>query len=131
MAEREVAPGDRAQSRGGLFAALGAVGAAFLAALCCVGPLVFVAFGVGAGLASSFEPLRPLFTMLTLALLAVGFYVVYGRRRIVTQADGASGGPDGSCAVPRYSVRDRILLWVATLIALVFVTFPQWSVLFL
>ncbi|MEO7856024.1 MAG: mercuric transporter MerT family protein [Gemmatimonadaceae bacterium] len=117
--------------RKGLFAALGAVGAAFLASLCCVGPLVFVAFGVGAGLASSFEPLRPLFTVLTLALLAVGFYVVYGRRRTVSRADGMAGGSDGSCAAPRYSVRDRISLWVATLMALVFLTFPQWSVLFI
>ena len=131
MGERDATPTSNTVPRKGLFAALGAVGAAFLASLCCVGPLVFVAFGVGAGLASSFEPLRPLFTMLTLALLAVGFYVVYGRRRTATRADGIGGRPDGHCAVPRYSVRDRILLWVATLMALVFLTFPQWSVLFI
>ena len=129
MAERDASSTSGTVPRRGLFAALGAVGAALLASLCCVGPLVFVAFGVGAGLASSFEPLRPLFTMLTIALLAVGFHVVYGRRRTVTRADGAAGGPDGSCAVPRYSMRDRIVLWVATLMALVFLTFPQWSVL--
>ena len=131
MAERDATSTSDTVPRRGLFAALGAVGAAFLASLCCVGPLVFVAFGVGAGLASSFEPLRPLFTMLTLALLAVGFYVVYGRRRTMGQADGTTCGPDGSCAVPRYHMRDRILLWLATMIAIVFLTFPQWSVLFI
>ena len=110
----------------GLAAAAGAVGAAFLASLCCVGPLVFVAFGVGAGLASTFEPLRPAFTLLTVALLAVGFYVVYGRRPATADAACA---PDGTCAVPRNRRRDEVLLWIATIVALVFLTFPRWSVL--
>ena len=121
------------ESRRGLLAAVGAVGAAFLASLCCVGPLVFVAFGVGAGLASTFEPLRPLFTMATVVLLALGFYVVYGRQRsmstAVTGVDAACG-PAASCAVPRNQTRDRVLLWVATVLALVFLTFPQWSLWF-
>ncbi len=112
-------------ARRGLAAAAGAIGAAFLASLCCVGPLVFVAFGVGAGLASTFEPLRPLFTFLTVALLAVGFYVVYGKQPAAT----AACGPDGSCAVSRDRTRDKVLLWVAAVVALVFLTFPQWSVL--
>ena len=131
MAERDMTSASDTVPRKGLFAALGAVGAAFLASLCCAGPLVFVAFGVGAGLASSFEPLRPLFTVLTLALLAVGFYVVYGRRPAVTQVNGAVREVGGTCAVPRRRARDRILLWVATVIALVFLTFPQWSLLLL
>ena len=116
----------------GLLAAFGAVAAAFLASLCCVGPLVFVAFGVGAGMASTFEPLRPLFTALTVGLLAVGFYVVYGRRRLAAGPDAAAAcAPDGSCAVPRDRIRDRVLLWTATVLALVFLTFPRWSLLFL
>ena len=119
---------DQAGPRGGLVAALGAIGAAFLASLCCAGPLLFVAFGIGAGLASTFEPLRPVFTALTVALLAMGFYVVYGRRTEPAGAGGAAAcGPDGSCAVPRNRRRDKILLWVAAVLALVFLTFPQWS----
>lgn len=111
-------------TRRGLLATLGAIGAAFLASLCCIGPLVFVAFGVGAGLASAFEPLRPLFTALTVGLLAVGFYVVYGRK---PKPDAAACGPDGSCAVPRDRRRDKVLLWIATVTALVLLTLPQWS----
>ena len=47
--------------RKALLAGIAAVAAALLGSLCCVGPLVFVALGVGAGLASTFEPLRPVF----------------------------------------------------------------------
>lgn len=122
-----------------LSAAVGAVTAAFLASLCCVGPLAFVVFGVGAGLASTFEPLRPAFTLLTIALLAVGFYIVYGRQRVADAVPGATPGvtaaqevgcaPDGTCAVPRSRTRDKVLLWVATAVALAFLTFPTWSLL--
>lgn len=124
-------------ARRGLAAAAGAIAAAFLASLCCVGPLAFVAFGVGAGLASTFEPLRPVFTFLTVALLAVGFYVVYGKKpTAVNAATGAAAGaacaPDGTCVVPRSPrdrTRDKVLLWIATVVALVFLTFPRWSLL--
>jgi len=112
-------------TRGGLAAAAGAIGAALLASLCCVGPLLFVTLGVGAGFASQFEPLRPLFTVLSVGLLALGFYVVYGRRTAPVCA------PDGSCAVPLDRTRDKVLLWLATVLAIVFLTFPQWSLLLL
>lgn len=115
-------------SRRGLFASLGAVGAAFLAALCCVGPLLFVTLGVGAGLASTFEPLRPVFTVATVALLAVGFYAVYGKRPSAPTPDAACG-PGEACVIPRSRTRDRVLLWVATVVALLLLTFPQWSLL--
>jgi mercuric ion transport protein len=111
----------------GLVASLGAVGAAFLASLCCIGPLLFVTLGVGAGLASAFEPLRPIFTVGSVGLLAVGFYVVYGKRPAADAADAPSAAPDGTCAVRRSRTRDKVLLWVATVVALVLLTFPQWS----
>ena len=133
MADPLTATPDVATAHRGVLAAMGAVGAAFLASLCCVGPLVFVAFGVGAGLASTFEPLRPIFTVATVALLAIGFYVVYGRRNSTsTTATGvdAACGPVASCAVPPNQTRDRVLLWIATVLALVFLTFPQWSLWF-
>ena len=86
--------------------------------------------GVGAGLASTFEPLRPVFTFLAVALLAVGFYVVYGKRLAAAEgAPGAACAPDGTCAVPRSRARDKVLLWIAAVVALVFLTFPQWSVI--
>ena len=117
--------------RRGFLASLGAVAAAFLASLCCVGPLVFVTLGVGASLASRFEPLRPVFTILTLGLLAIAFYSVYGARAAVDpgQESGLSCGPEGACTVPRKRTKERVLLWAATLVALLLLTFPQWSLL--
>lgn len=112
-------------SRRGVAASIAAVGAALLASLCCIGPLVFVSFGVGASLASRFEPLRPLLSVLTIGLLAIGFYVVYGRK----PAPNVACDENGQCSVPHHA-RDRWLLWLATTLALVILTFPQWSIWF-
>jgi mercuric ion transport protein len=101
------------------------MGAAFLASLCCIGPVLFVTLGVGAGLASRFEPLRPVFSILTVGLLAIGFYTVYGRRP--ANKTGLSRDVDGACIAPRSRTRDKALLWIATLVALLLLTFPQWS----
>ena len=117
------------RGRHGPAASLGAIGAALLASLCCIGPVVFVTLGVGAGLASRFEPLRPIFSVMTVALIAVGFYTVYGRRPL--GRSDASCNVDGSCVVPRNRSRDKMLLWIATIVALVLLTFPQWSGLLL
>lgn len=99
---------------------------AFLGSLCCVGPLLFVTLGVGAGWASTFEPLRPVFAGLTVALLGLGFYAVYGQR---VRASGAevTCGPGHSCPTPRHRRRDEVVLWVATVVALVLLSFPTWS----
>lgn len=106
---------------------LGAIAAAFLASLCCMGPVLFVTIGVGAGLARQFEPFRPVFTILTVALMAAGFYSVYGRRGAA--ATDASCSTDDVCRMPAASrTRDKIVLWTATLIAVVLLTFPQWSI---
>ena len=106
---------------------LGAIVAAFLASLCCMGPVLFVTIGVGAGLARQFEPFRPVFTILTVALMAAGFYSVYGRRGAA--APDASCSADDVCRTPAANrTRDKIVLWTATLIAVVLLTFPQWSI---
>lgn len=123
--------------RKALLTSVGGVAAAFLASLCCVGPLLFVTLGVGAGLASAFEPLRPVFGVLMLALLAAGFWAVYGRRgaarlvargddALVADADPRRGSP-GACAAPLRRGRDAVVLWGATLLALVLWSFPTWS----
>jgi mercuric ion transport protein len=116
------------RDRRGLWASLGAVLAAVGASLCCVGPLLFVTFGVGAGLASTFEPLRPLFTVLTFAALAVGFYTVYGRKRRA-QAPDACCTPGDACAVPRSRTHEKVVLWGATILAILFWSFNYWSIL--
>ena len=118
--------GDSDRRRGAM-ASIAAIGAAFLASLCCIGPILFVTLGVGAGLASQFEPLRPVFIVLTMALLAMGFYSVYGRRPAVDS--GASCSVESSCGAPRRRTRDKVLLWIAAAVVLIVLTFPQWSML--
>lgn len=121
--DTRVVPGSGGRRR--LAASLAAIGAAFLASLCCIGPVLFVTLGVGAGWASRFEPLRPVFSVLTVGFIAVGFYAVYGRRPAAATA--GSGEVTGACDVPRGRTRDKILLWIAAVVALVLLTFPRWS----
>ncbi len=101
--------------------ALGAVGAAVGSALCCAGPLVAVTLGVsGAGLSSTFEPLRPYFLGATGLFLFGGFYLVDREERIACDTDKP-------CADPQVRKRTKTMLWIATVIAAVAATYPTWS----
>ena len=95
--------------RTSLLAGTGGVLAAFLGSLCCVGPLLFVTLGVGAGLASTFEPLRPLFGALMVLLLGAGFWTVYGRRmlRMATIHGGPATLQRGPLDAPARAGADR------------------------
>lgn len=65
----------------------GAIVAAFAASLCCLGPLIFAALGLGgAGLLVKFEAYRPYFAALTLVLSA--------------QASTSPTGAPGRCPRP-------------------------------
>lgn len=106
-------------------AGAGGVGAAILGSLCCVAPLLVVTLGVGAGLASTFEPLRPVFGFIMLGLFAVAFYSVYAERDESTANDPTCST---SCAAPRNLRREKLLIWTAALIAFAVWMFPAWSV---
>ena len=109
----------------------GSVLAALLGSLCCMGPLLFITLGVGAGLATALEPFRPAFGVVMVACLAVAFWTVYGRRlggamrRSTTGASSTAAG--GSCAGPMRRRRDVVVFWTATVLAVVLWTFPTWS----
>jgi mercuric ion transport protein len=125
-----------------IWAGVGGVTAAFLGSLCCVGPLLFVTLGVGAGLASTFEPLRPVFGVVMLVLFGLAFYSVYGgraARAMVAQSDPSAVGETAGesvqatsttgapCATPRNRTRERLILWAAVFLAILLWTFPTWS----
>jgi mercuric ion transport protein len=108
---------------------MGSLVAAFLASVCCIGPLVFAALGVGiggtgvlagtAGFLKGLLPYRPWFIGLTVLMLGVSFYLA---PRKPTSAC-ASGSVCASRETPRTS---RVLLWIVTAIALVLVLAPYW-----
>jgi mercuric ion transport protein len=101
---------------------LGAIVSAFLASVCCVGPLVFALLGVGgAGLLLKLEPYRPYLIALTVAVLAAGFYVTYRRPKVPA---AATGGLDCACEHPNANRFGRALLWVATAVVAAFLAFP-------
>ncbi len=104
-----------------VLAASGGIAAAVASALCCVGPLVAVALGLsGAGLAATFEPLRPYFVVGTVAALGFGFVVLHREDRKACE-------PGTLCASPVARRRMKQALWIATIVAIPLVTFPWWS----
>jgi mercuric ion transport protein len=104
-----------------VMAAAGGVIAAVGSALCCAGPIVAVSLGVsGAGLAATFEPLRPYFVLGTAVALGSGFLAVHREERKACE-------PSRLCATPQLRRRMKQALWIATVIAVPLVTFPWWS----
>ena len=102
-------------------AATGGVVAAVVSTLCCAGPLVAVALGLsGAGLAATFEPLRPYFV--TATVLALGFGFVELRREEKRACE-----PNTLCASTIARRRMKWALWIATIVAIPLLTFPWWS----
>ena len=99
----------------------GGVGAAIASALCCAGPLLAVAAGLsGAGLATTFEPLRPWLLGATAAFLLLGFWTLDREERKACE-------PGRACAEPRTRRRMKVALWIATAAAVLLATFPSWQ----
>src|SRR5437899_12410983 len=96
----------------------GAVASGLLASVCCIGPLLLAALGIGgAGLLARFESYRPAFTAATFALLGVGFWLAY-RTPKVTEGDACG------CEYPKANRLGRVLLWMAAAVAIVFWAAP-------
>ena len=84
---------------------------------CCALPLLLLSFGVGsAGFASAFTPFRPYLIGITLLLLGIAFYTVYGCRQTCE-------GEDGACTT-KDTRRTKILLWIAAILTFLFLLGP-------
>lgn len=80
-----------------------------------------MAIGVsGAGLASTFEPMRPYLMGSTAVFLAGGLFLLHREEQWACESDKA-------CADPRVRGRMKVILWIATAIAVLFATFPTWQ----
>ena len=98
----------------------GAVVAAVASSLCCILPVVAIAFGVGVfSIASVFETLRPYLLVVAVSALAFSFYQIYFRHEKCSEGEACSTKPIG-----RFN---RIVLWVATIAVLAIAVFPYYS----
>lgn len=94
--------------------------AAITASLCCMGPLAATLLGLGGfGAAAVFETQRPYLLGVTFALLAAAFYLTY-RQRTMTCADG-------TCKIMSAPRWNKVLLWIATVVVILFAAFPYYS----
>ncbi|HEX9459047.1 MAG TPA: mercuric transporter MerT family protein [Thermoanaerobaculia bacterium] len=116
---------ERTQERVTRAGMVGSVIAAFGASVCCIGPVVAALFGMTSLAALvKYEPLRPVFAIITFGFLGAAFYMTY-RKRPAEVCD-----PDSVCAtrgVDRVQRFNRIMLWIAAAIAVIVLTFPAWS----
>lgn len=102
---------------GSLLAALGVTS-------CCVLPLAFVLAGVSGawiGTLTALEPYKPIFAVIAIGLIGLGFWQVYGRR---TKCDDRQGGRTVS------SLTVQMALWTSTLLVALALTAGVWAPLF-
>ncbi|MCF6179762.1 MAG: mercury transporter MerT [Geopsychrobacter sp.] len=100
------------------FGLIGAVITGFLASACCLGPLLLVFLGIGsAGAFVVLEPYRLYFMVITLLFLGGGFYFTYRKPKADCE--------DSACCAKGSKKVQKILLWLATLFALLMLFFPQ------
>lgn len=102
-------------------ASLAAIGAS----LCCVGPLVLLALGIGGTWIShlvALEPYRPIFIGITLVFLFLAFRKLYLVPRKCASGD--------ACAIPSTLRNQRIIFWVVSIVLIALLTFPYYGVVF-
>ncbi len=95
------------------------------ASVCCIGPLVLLALGIGGAWVSTLtalEPYRWIFVAITLGFLGWAFYKLYIVPRRCT--------PGEACAVPGVLRNQRIIFWVVTVLLAALITFPWYGTIF-
>jgi hypothetical protein len=96
--------------------AIFATGTAFLGS-CCALPLLLLGLTGSIGFASVLVPYQKYFIVVTVILLAVAFYLVYGRKTVTCE--------NNKLCSPKSQRVTKILLWVSTGLALIFLIGPQ------
>lgn len=95
---------------------MGAMATGVLASLCCIGPLLFLALGLGgAGFFLAFERYHPVFLGLTFLFLGAAFYLEYRPRQMATEKGECS--PE-ECEPSPASRARRWGLWLAAVVVL-------------
>lgn len=105
---------------------IGAVLAAIGASACCIGPLVLLSLGIGGAWMStltSMQSVRPLFLILTLVFIALGFRKLY-----LIPGNCETGKACSSEPVRR---NQRVIFWIGTVFLIGLLTFPWYAPIFL
>lgn len=103
------------------FLTISSIVAAIAASLCCIGPVVAFALGLGTfGLAASFESARPYLLTLTFLLLAGAFYRVYRQKPVDVCSTGV-------CKYPLSRRAQMLFLWLGAAVVVAFAAFPYYS----
>jgi hypothetical protein len=98
------------------FASVTGVFTALIAASCCIGPALFLAFGItGLGFLSRLEVFRPYLLIATFVLAGISYYYAYGK---------GSRCKDGEVCNPRAMRINRVLFWVLVGFAVFGISFP-------
>jgi mercuric ion transport protein len=100
--------------------------AAIGASLCCIGPLVLLALGIGGTWIShlvALEPYRPLFVGITLIFLFLAFRKLYLIPR--------KCAPGDACAIPSTLRNQRTIFWIVSTVLIALLTFPYYGLVFL
>ncbi len=95
----------------GLYATGGLFGAV-LASTCCIAPFVFLLLGISGAWISyltALAPYQPIFLVISLGLLGVGFWKVYRRPK-------GNYNEGSSCATSQSDRVIKVALWAATLL---------------
>lgn len=92
-----------------------ATGTAFLGS-CCALPLLLLGLTGTVGFAAALVPYQKYFTVVTIALLAVAFYLVYGRKSVACE--------DSKFCGVRSQQITKGLLWISAGLAFVFLIGP-------
>lgn len=106
--------------------AAGSLVAAMLASSCCIAPLLLVTLGVSGvwiGNLKALEAYQPIFLLITVVFLAIGFWQVYFKSKPVC-SDGKA------CARPISNHVVKAVLWVATALVALSMTIDYWAPLF-
>lgn len=112
---------ERPENRAGWMVG-GGIFAAFLASVCCIGPLVLTLLGVsGAAALARFDFLRTPMIGLVMVLFLVAGISLFRKRKHCE--------PGSLCADPKRFRRMGIAYWLGLAAAILAVTSPQWIAL--
>jgi len=95
----------------------GSVATAFFGS-CCALPLLLISLGVGGmGFAAALVPYQIYFIGATILTLGISFYLVYGKK--------SESCDEAQLCSPRSQKITKIMLWVATILAFIFIVGPK------